>query len=92
MPELIKPASKNDIDLYASLALQRTAIKKSMEALRPAIEALGEGSHAGFLHGVTVAKVQTSKLSVAIAKSLMSPAEIAQATISSMVTRITVDH
>ena len=90
--EVTKPASKNDIDLYASLALQRTAIKKSMEALRPRIEALGEGGHAGLQHSITIAKVSSSSLSVAVAKSLLTPAEIAQATTTTESLRITVDR
>ena len=92
MTEEIKPASRIDIDLYVDLSLRRAVIKKSMEALRPRIEALGEGGHAGLQHSITIAKVSSSSLSVAVAKSLLTPAEIAQATNTTESLRITVDR
>lgn len=88
----VKKASKGKIDQYALLAQQEAELKKKLKELRPAIEALGEGTHVGLTYSLHITKVKSSSLSIPIVKSLLTPAEIAQATVTSESLRITVEH
>lgn len=92
MPAQSELDTKDIIDMYATLSIQKTAVERSLKKLRPTIEKLGEGLHAGNMHALKLVAVTSYDLSVPIAKSLLTPAEIAQATVTSKSLRVTVEH
>jgi hypothetical protein len=82
--------AKKLIDLYADLALQRAEIEAQLKLLRPEVIALGEGEHDGKRHSLTVSCITRTSISVPIAKAVMTAAQLAEATVVSDITTITV--
>lgn len=69
------------IDTYAALALQKSAIERELAGLRPQVVALGDGVHTGREHTLVVDHTTRASLSVTLAKAMLTPGQIAQATV-----------
>lgn len=82
---------RKTIDQYASIALQIRELQDQLESLRPSILALGEGPHAGKEHEVNVIHQIRASLSTTLAKSVLTPAEIAACTVVSDVTTVRIN-
>ena len=79
------------IDRYADLVLRRQKINAELNALRPAVLEYGEGLLKGRKHVLNVTVYPRSVLSTKLSKSLLTPAQIAEATVESDVTEIEVE-
>lgn len=82
------------VDRYAALALKRAAIEAEMKELRPAILDAGNGLDFlfGKKHVLSINHSNRVSLSVPLAKSVMTAAQIAEATVVSDITTITVER
>jgi len=79
------------IDRYAALALRRAKIESEMKELRPLLISTGLDVLFGRKHTLSINHANRVSLSVALAKSVMTAAQIADATVVSDVTTITVE-
>lgn len=80
------------VDRYAKLALTRAAIEAEMKELRPLIISTGLDVLFGKKHTLSISHANRVSLSVPLAKSVMTAAQIAEATVVSDVTTITVER
>ena len=88
----LKSKLRQAVDRYAELALQRAEIEKELKSLRPVIVEIGEDLLVGDDHTLSVTTSTRSSVSVPLAKALMTAAQIAEATVVSEVTTITVEN
>ncbi len=88
----MKNSVVNAVDRYATLALKRAAIESEMKELRPLIISTGLDVLFGKKHVLSVNHSNRVSLSVPLAKAVMTAAQIAEATVVSDITTISVER